>query len=382
MNGHIRQRGKHSWAVVLDLGRDSLGKRRQKWHTVHGTKKDAQRRLTELLHQFNTGTYVEPTKLTLGDYLERWLTDYAEPNVAAKTFERYCEIVRKHLVPNLGRFVLAKIHPLHIQDYYSRASRSGRRDGKGGLSAQTVLHHHRLLRGALKQAVRWQLLARNPADAVEPPRPRRHEMRALDEAETAVLLKAARETDLYLPILLAVTTGLRRGEILGLRWRDVDQKGGTIAVRRSLEQTSSGLSFKEPKSARSRRLVALPKITLEALRSHRSLQAQLRLKLGPAYHDDDLVCAMPDGRPWLPSSLTHSFIRLARAAGLHQLRFHDLRHSHATQLLRHGVHPKVVSERLGHSTVGITLDVYSHVLPSMQEEAAKRVDEAMRSVLS
>ena len=381
MKGHIRKRGKGSWAIVIDLGRDSSGKRRQKWHTVHGKKTDAQRELTRILHQLDTGMYVRPSKMTVAEYLEQWLRDYAEPRVSAKTMERYREIARKHLIPNLGHFVLSRLQPLHIQEYYSSALRSGRRDGRGGLAPQTVVHHHRLLRQALQQAIRWQLLARNPADAVQPPRPRRKEIRALTEDETAKLLTESKARWLYMPILIAATTGLRRGEVLAVRWADIDLEAKTLAVRRSLEQTAEGLSFKEPKTSRSRRVVALLDLTVDALRKHRTSQARERLAAGSAYLDLDLACCAADGRPWVPSSLTHAFTALASRIGLDGLRFHDLRHTHATQLLRQGVHPKIVSERLGHSTVGITLDVYSHVLPGMQRDAVRLVDRALRNAL-
>jgi integrase len=382
MKGHIRQRGKRSWAVVLDVGRDANGKRRQKWHPVKGTKKDAQREMARLLHTIYTGAYVEPSRMTLREYLELWLKDYAATHVSAKTSERYDEIVRIHVIPSLGHHALAKLHPLHIQACYSEALQKGRKYGKGGLSAQTVLHLHRVLREALQHAVRLQLLARNPADAVEPPRPQRREMKYLDEASTARLLQAADGTALYLPILLAVTTGMRRGEILGVRWQDLDLDAATLSVRQSLEQTKIGLAFKQPKTQKSRRVVALPNMTVEVLRRHRLEQVKYKLLFGPDYHDQDLVCARANGSPWPPDSFTSSFSEFIRKTSVSVVRFHDLRHTHATHLLRHGIHPKVVSERLGHSTVGITLDVYSHVLPDMQEEAARRVDAALRLAVS
>ena len=381
MKGHIRQRGPQSWAVVLDLGRDASGKRRQKWHTVRGTKKDAQRELARLLHELNTGAYVEPSRMTLSDYLDRWLEDYARPNVSGKTFERYEEIVRLHLKPALGHHTLSKLQPLHIALYYSEALASGRTDGSGGLSARSVLHHHRVLRAALHQAVKWLLLPRNPADAVDPPRPKHREMRALDEAATAKLLRAASESRLSLPVLLAVTTGLRRGEILGLRWQDIDFEKSSLAVRQSLEQTRDGLAFKQPKTSKGRRVVALPGLAVDALKQHKVRQATTKLALGAAYQDHDLVCARDDGSPWPPDTFSSAFVALMRRADVPTVRFHDLRHTHATQLLRQGVHPKVVSERLGHATVGITLDVYSHVLPGMQAEAATRTDAALRAAL-
>ncbi len=378
MKGHIRNRGKNSWAIVLDLDRSPEGRRRQKWHAVRGTKRDAERELARLLHELNTGAYVEPARMTVGEYLERWLADYAKNNVAAKTFERYAEIVRIHLKPAFGYLRLPKLQPLHIQGYYSKALSEGRRDGKGGLSAQTVLHHHRVLHGALRQAVRWQLLPRNPADAVQPPRPVRKEMKALDEAGTVSLLKAAKSSRLHRPIFLAVTTGLRRGEFLALRWDAVDLDRGVLSVREALEQTKEGVRFKQPKTRGSRRTVDLPGLIVEELRRHKVEQAEQKLSLGPAYQDHDLVFPEPDGRPWAPDRFTSAFSALVCRAGMKGLRLHDLRHTHATQLLSQGVHPKIVSERLGHATVAITLDTYSHVLPGMQEEAAQKIDASLR----
>lgn len=192
MRGFIKQRAKGSWSLVLYLGKDEHGQQRQKWHTVRGTRKDAERELSRLVSAVNSGTYVEPTKVTLRDYLLLWLDNYAKPKVSAKTFERYGEIVRCHLIPALGHVVLATLSPLHVQAYYADALEKGRRNGRGGLSAQTVLHHHRVLRGALGQAVRWQLVARNAADAVQPPRPVAGTLRALDEGRLRTLLDALR----------------------------------------------------------------------------------------------------------------------------------------------------------------------------------------------
>jgi len=378
MKGHIRKRGKRSWAVIIDLGRDANGKRHQKWHTVHGAKRDAQRELADLLSSLNKGDYVEPSRMKVSEYLDRWLSEYAKLNVSPKTYERYTDIISRNIKPALGEYHLSKLRPLHIQSFYTDALTQGRKDGRGGLSAQTVLHFHRVLRKALQQAVKWQLLARNPTEAVEPPRPQRKEMQVVDEAGTARLLHAVEGMRLYMPVLLAVMTGMRRGEILALRWQDTDLEKGQVAVRRSLEQTRDGLRFKQPKTGKGMRSVALPGIAIQVLRRHKTEQAQERLKLGPAYEDNDLVCPCPDGKPWPPDSLSTAFAGLIRRSDLPRIRFHDLRHSHATQLLRHGIHPKVVSERLGHSKVGITLDTYSHVLPGMQEEAASKVDTALR----
>ena len=380
MRGHIRKRGR-SWAIVVDRGRDGRGRRRQRWHTVQGTKRDAQRELARLPHELNTGAYLEPTRITMCEYLERWLADYAKTNVNPKTFERYREIVRLHLIPALGGCPLVKLQPLHIQAYYSQAIQSGRRDGKHGLAAQTVLHHHRVLREALMHAQRWQLIVRNPADLVEPPRPPRKEAKVLDVHQAGDLLAALDGHRLYNPVLLALTTGMRRGEIRALRWPDVDFEAGTLTVRKSLQQTNEGVAFKTPKSGKGR-TVALPPMAVEVLGAHRVAQAEQRLALGGAYANNDLVFARPDGHPWEPDSFTSSFSAFVRRARLPHITFHGLRHTHATLLLTKGIHPKVVSERLGHSKVGFTLDIYAHVLPGMQKEAARRIEAALKAAIS
>jgi integrase len=381
MRGHIRRRGKSSWAIVLDIGQDSRGRRRQKWSSIRGTRRDAERELSRLLHSINTGDFIEPSKLMVADYLDRWLQDAARNAVSAKTFERYKELADNHLKPHLGQILLPKLQPLHIQALYSAKLASGRKDGTGGLSAQTIIHIHRVLRAALTQAVKWQLLNRNVADAVDPPKVTRKEMRALTEQETGKLLFALSGSKFYAPVLIAVVTGLRRGELLALRWQDVDLDQGRVTIQQSLEQTRTGLAFKPPKTNRGRRTIALPLIAVDTLRAHKAKQAAERLRLGPAFHDRGLVFCKADGEAWQPVNFSSDFSALVRRLPITRVRFHDLRHTHATQLLRQGVNPKVVSERLGHSTVAFTLDVYSHVLPGMQDDAVRRIDAALRSVI-
>jgi len=356
------------------------GHRRQKWHTVHGTKKDVERELARLIHEMETGYYIEPTNMTVADLLQKWLVDYAKPNVAGKTYERYAEIVRNSLIPALGHHRLAKLQPLHIQAFYSDMLENGRRNGKGrGLSPLTVRHYHRVLRKALHDAVRWRLLARNPAEAVEAPRVVRKEMKVLEPEEVGRLLHAAEGSEFYIPVLLAVATGLRRGEILALRWEDVNLDDGVITVRRSLEQTRAGITFKAPKTAKSRRMLVLPEMAIAPLQTHKGEQALQKLMLDSAYQDSGLVCTEADGSLINPEHLSRGFRVLLKHAGLPRIRFHDLRHTHATMLLREGIHPKIVSERLGHSTIVLTMDTYSHVSLPMQEEAARKLDNALRT---
>jgi integrase len=244
-----------------------------------------------------------------------------------------------------------------------------------------VTHLHRVLREALQQALRWQLLARNPADVVKPPKVERKQMSVLDTDASAELIEAARPYRIFVPILLGVLCGLRRGEIAALRWRSVDLDRGLLSVVASAEQTDRGVREKETKSGNSR-AVALPSLIIDELRQNRLRQAESLLALGVRLTDETHVVTREDGQPLQPRSLTHSFTKFIRRHKLQQIRLHDLRHTHATHMLASGVHPKIAQERLGHSSVSVTIDLYSHVLPNMQAEAVGRVDADLRGALN
>lgn len=383
MRDRFIKRARNSWSFKIELGPDPItGKRRQKWVTVKGSKARAEQEYARLIHGVHTGAYVEPQKLTVGAFLDQWLVTYAESHVAGKTLERYRGIVNLHLKPSLGSLPLQKLTPLHIQNHYARAMKDGaRKDGrKGGLSAQTVLHHHRVLSEALNMAVKWQLLVRNPADAAEPPEVRPKEVEVIDQAQTAWLMCLAEGTRLYIPILLAVAAGLRRGEILALRWRDVDFAAGVLRISRAVEETKTETRIKETKGKRSRS-VAMPSLLSDALRAHRQEQDAVRAMFGADYQDGDLVCPQPDGQLWKPSAFTSAYRDLLRRRKLNGPNFHALRHSHASHLLKDGVDLKLVSERLGHSRASFTLDQYIHLLPGRDQEAAARVDAALRKAI-
>ena len=384
MRGHIRQRSKGSWAIVVDVGRDpQTGKRKQQWQTVKGTKKDAERELRAVLTRLEAGAYVKPTKLTVGEYLEQWLQDYAAVNTGPRTYERYAEIVRTHLVPVLGSIPLAGLQPQHIQTYYGKALQSGRRDGEGGLSPQTVHHHHRILFEALRHAVKHGILLRNVAEAIDPPRPEHKEMATLGPEGVSSFLDATRGTAYYALFYTAIYTGLRRSELLALRWNHVDLDLATLSVVETIHQLRSGeYVIRQPKSKRGRRLVALSPSLAILLREHRAEQEATRSRLCLPLLPNDFVFAHPDGTPFRPDTVTRCFRELADSVGLYGIRFHDLRHTHATLMLRQGIHPKIVSERLGHSSVAITLDTYSHILPGLQEAAARQFEEGLQTTLT
>src|SRR5262245_5366923 len=380
MKGHLRRRSANSWAIVIDQRDKATGRRRRRWYSFRGSRRQAEVERARLVTEAQSGTAVDPSRETVASFLDRWV-EHMRGQVAPRTHERYGELCRNNIQPLLGSVVLTKLASDQIDSCYTKALTSGRRDGTGGLSARTVHHMHRVLREALQQAVRWQLLARNPADAVKPPKVERKQMQTLDTEATVALIEAARGTSLFMPILLGVLCGLRRGEITALRWRAIDLDRSQLSVTASTEQTSRGIREKETKSGKAR-TVALPSLIVDELRRHRVAQAEGLLAAGVRLTDDHHVVAREDGQPLQPRSLTHAFVKFMRQHGLPAIRLHDLRHSHATHMLASGVHPKIAQERLGHSSVSVTIDLYSHVLPGMQAEAVSKVDAVLRDALN
>lgn len=379
MKGHIRERSPGHWAIVIDLRDPATGTRRRKWHKFAGTKRKAQIECARLISEMQRGSYLEPNKITVAQYLDLWLAD-VRARVSPKTFERYQQVCHKNITPLLGDVLLPKLKPAQISQAYAMALISGRRKRIGGLSPRTVHHMHVILKGALTQAVKWDMLLRNPAAAVIPPKVGHAPMRTYDLNQTAELMEALQGKRIFAPTILAVLCGLRRGEITALQWRNVDLTVGQLAVVQSAEQTKAGVRYKEPKNGRPR-TVSLSATVVAELKAHRARQAQELLKIGKRLSDDDFVVAQADGSPLQPHSLGQEWVRFLAGSTLPRIRFHDLRHAHATHLLASGVHPKVASERLGHSKVGITLDLYSHVLPNMQKDAVALVDDALHAAI-
>ena len=380
MKGHIYKRAKGSWTIVYDLPTDIItGKRRQKSQTVRGTKRDAERALREVLTSLEQGSYVKPNRVTIGELLRQWLREYASMNTTDRTQESYTSIVERHLIPGLGKISLIDLQAQNINSYYAKKLLEGRADGKGGLSARSVVYHHRILSKALDYAVKMGLVVRNVAKVVEPPRVARVTMKTLSPEEVSRFLDVARDTDYYVYFATLLYTGLRRGELLALRWRNLDLGSGKLSVVETAYRLGSGeYRIKEPKTPQSRRTVVLPPSLVALLKVYRFDQELLRIQLGIGLNADDFVFIRPDGSPINPSALTLAFRRIIKKAGLKDIRIHDLRHTHATLMLKAGIHPKVVSERLGHANIGITLDTYSHVLPGLQEAAAEKFDRIFK----
>lgn len=380
--GSLIERSPGHWAFVVSRVDPATGKRRRVWHSFEAkNKSEAENKRTEILETIRVGIYQEPSKVTVAQYLDGWLADI-KARVAPRTHERYAEICRKNIVPLLGAVRLLELRTPQIRKAWTTALESGHRRTRRALSARTVHHMHTVFKNALGQAVSDGLLAHNPAAKKGvAPKPDRPDLHTYDIAQTAELLETIRETPWFVPVMIAVLCGLRRGEICALQWRHVDLATGHLSIARSAEQTRQGVRYKQPKSGKGR-TVALAASVVEELRQHRLQQAQDLLRLGVRLNDDTFVCAQADGSPLRPNSLTIAWSRLAAAGTLPRIRFHDLRHACATHMLKLGVHPKVASERLGHGRVDITLDLYSKVIPGMQEEAASKVDDALQAALA
>lgn len=367
--GSISRRGGGGWMGQYTVHAAGGKKRR----TVYGkTRAEVAKKLARALADREDGLVFDAGGQTVGGYLDRWLADSVKGSVRPKTFESYEWLVRKHITPALGSVKLSSLGAAHLQGLY-------RSKLDAGLSARTVRYVHAVMHRALKQALRWGLVPRNVSEAVDPPKLQRKEIRPLSCGEARRLLEAARGDRLEALYVLAVHCGLRQGELLGLRWEDIDLEAATLQVRRVLTTAKEGPKFTAPKTARSRRTARLNRPVVETLRRHHERQFEESTRLADEWRDYGLVFATTVGTPIHPRSLTgRSFKPLLKRAGLPDIRFHDLRHTCATLLLSGGVHPKLVQELLGHATIAITLDTYSHVLPGMGDQTASAMEETFK----
>lgn len=369
MAGQIRKRGERTWLVRVYLGRDpATGSRKWLSRTVHGNRKDAEALLHRLLRDKDLGALNRPSTVTLAEYLDRWLDEVARHRVRPSTLHGYREQLRRWVYPVLGHRRLCDLAPIELQDLYRRLL-------ERGLAPASVRRVHARLKTALRHAVRWGLIAHNPLDRVDPPRVPRREMRALSPEQARRFLEAAREDRFGALWWLLLETGLRPSEALALRWEDVDLEAGVVRVVRSLAWAGRQWRFEEPKTPKARRSVAISPALTAALRAQRKAVLEQRVRAGHLWHDLDLVFPSEIGTPLELRNLRNRHFRaVAERAGLPAgFRPYDLRHTAATLLLLAGEHPKVVAERLGHATVHMTLDTYSHVLPTLQRRATERI---------
>jgi len=349
MRGCIRQRSKGSWQILYYVNG------RQRSETIRGPKRDAEVRLTEILSRINKGDYSEPIKMTVSRFLNKWLEDCVKMNLTQTTYEKYETVVRLHVEPVIGHVPITSLKPVEIQDMHTGMLRRG-------YSPKSVLLVHRILNRALDQAVKWELVNRNPCLGVDPPKQEKRAQKVLSNNEAKEVLEAIKGTEYETPILLAIATGMRLGEICALTWDAVDLERGTAIIRSSASSTRNGIVIKGTKTENSQRIVSLPDFVVAHLSGL------------PRTHE--LVYCRPDGSPKRTQTISVAVARVLRGLG-HDITMHGLRHTHASLLMREGIHPKVVAERLGHSSIQVTLDTYSHVLPSQQEGVAGRVNKAL-----
>lgn len=362
--GTIRHRADGRWEAMLTL---PMGKRK----SVYGkTRKEVQDKLRAAQRDLDNGIDLAAGKQTVAQFLARWLDDVAKPRVRAKTYRSYEQLVRVHLAPGLGRHDLAKLTPAHVQRFLNAKLADG-------LSPTTVGHLRTVLRNALNQAVRWYLVPRNVAALTDPPRAQRAPVRPLLADEARRLLDAATADRLGPLLQLAVTTGLRQGELFALRWDDIDLDAGHLRVRHNLQRAKGGWSLGEPKSTSSRRTVTLPALAIAGLRLQRTRQLEERLFAGPRWANHDFVFTTTTGTPLDGSNVNRRLHEILADAGLPRQRFHDLRHCAASLMLAGHVDLKTISDVLGHSQIGVTANLYAHLAPSLRREAANALDAAL-----
>ena len=374
---NISTLGNHTYRLFWELPPGPDGKRRRETRTVHGTWQEAQAAWAKRQGEIDAGQATEPSRITLAELAERWLQDVAAIRVQASTMASYEPLLRRHVIPDLGPMKIGKVRSQDLQRYYGRLLKEGRADGKpGGLSPRSVRAIHGLLREIFGQAVRWGMLPVNPADFADPPEDTAGEMRFWTAEEAGRFLAAIDGHRLWALWLLAIVTGLRQGELLGLRWTDVDLETGALAVRQAMKR-GKGEKYGPPKSKQSRRVISLAQDAVGALRAHAILQKRERLMAGPKWRDAGLVFTTQRGTALSPRNVLRSHVALCKKADVPAIRFHDLRHTHATILFGEGADAKTVQTRLGHHTASFTLQKYVHALRPKEEEAARRVEQAV-----
>lgn len=355
--GSIHQLPNGKWRAQATIDGRRVG-------VVSKTNKEAQEQLRKILGDADRGLLPPVEKLTLATHVERWLDDVVKPSVRPRTTKGYRDIARLHILPTLGRMKLAQLQPNHIQALYGKLT-------EAGLSAKTVRNVHAVLRRSLNQAVDWYLVPRNVVTLAHPPRVERHEVVALTPEQVRQLLDYVRGGRWEPLVATALATGMRQSELLGLKWGDVDLNAGTVRVQRQLGRDGT---FAEPKTAKGRRTIDLPTVRVASLREHKRQQNEERLLVGPDWVHNNLVFCTHQGKPLSQRNVLRAFKLILDRAGLPDVPFHALRHTSATLLFLKGEHPKVVQERLGHSTIAMTLDIYSHLIPGMGRAAADKLD--------
>jgi integrase len=372
MKGHIRERSPGHWAIVIDVRDPQTGKRRRRWHSFAGNKRQAQVECARLISEMESGAVVDPSRITVAEFLDRFERDWIAIHTGARTAERYRGALA-HVRRELGNAQLQKVRPAEVAALYATLSRSG-------LAPRSVQMVHRVLHRALGQAKTWGVIRDNVTEVIKPPPAPDQEKEILQPDQARELLRRLDGHPLHTLAVLALHTGARRNELLALRWQDIDLDAGRLRIETALEQTRAyGIRVKAPKTRRGRRTIALPALALEVLRAHWRAQQEQRLALGmgkaPA---DSPVLATLEGKPQSPTAITNAWVRAVNAIGMPEAGLHSLRHTHASMLIAAGMDILTISRRLGHSTATVTLSVYGHLIGGTDDRAAQTMDAAFR----
>jgi integrase len=370
MSGHIRRSGARSFELKFDLGTDPLtGRRKIRYVSFKGTRRTAELELAKLIAQHATGTSIDPNKTSVAEFLARW-DSWAASNLSGKTLERHRVAIRLHIVPHIGGMQIQRVRPIHLVELYRELQESGAQDG-GALSPASVAYVHRLLHRALGHAMAWGIVSQNVATAVSPPPASNAEISILTEAQIAAVLNHLNGRTLKPIVAFLLGTGARRGEVLALRWRDINWDTNTVRVERAIEQTKAGLKIKGPKTRAGKRSIAISPWLVAELRAHRTRQQERRLSLGMGRAaGDDLVFARWDGGMRAPHGISQKFAQAMRALKI-DVKLHALRHTHVSQLIAAGVDLLTISRRIGHASPSITLNVYGHLGSNTDTHAAE-----------
>jgi integrase len=379
MRGNITQRGKGSWRLKFDLGIDPVTKKRKTaYHTFRGTKRQAENKLAELINDVDKVQYVEPRKTTVGVFVNARV-DYWEASgeISARTAGRYRELVKNQIVPYLGEYQLQKLRSYDTEEWYTKLRTNGRADGKAGLAPRTIGHAHRVLGKALNDAVRLEVVVKNVLADLTPPKVNDEEMVIV--RDVPAFIELVRGHHLFVPVMISLFTGMRLGEVLGLRWSRIDLARKIIEVREAIEETKThGIRLKPPKTKAGRRDISLPDILIEVLRTFRKEQLELRVKLGAGkLPDDALLFAGINGEPPSPKHYSKTWSNRAGQIDRPEIKYHALRHTHASQLIDEGVDIVTISKRLGHAKPDITLRIYSHLFRKDDSKAAAAINTAL-----
>lgn len=368
MRGHVTKKG-NSWYIVVDIGRDHMNKRKQKWFSGYTRKKDAERDLPNILNKIEKG-YKDPADMTMEEYFNQWL-DRKKNTVAPGTYEHYESYMRKHIIPGLGKWKISKLESHHVESFLDEVNDKS-------LSQRSKKHIYRILSSSLTKGKRYGIKDAIMED-IEAPKVDKKEIEYWTQQEVQLFMENLSSKNHALPILLSLATGMRRGEVLGLKWSKVDFDNRTISVTHQLKKDENGVWRLSPqlKTSTSYRTISIDDDTVLILKQHRKQQDKDRMKCGADYGNHDLVCATTIGGFVKPTYLRTVFNRTIEKSKVKKISFHGLRHTHATLLLQAGVHPKVVQERLGHRSIQTTLDTYSHIIPGIQEIAATSIQKSL-----